>query len=53
MPALDCRAIAVGVIAIGSKAAVLAKSAGGASGLLKGAGALLAAGKHDAIIMDM
>lgn len=39
-----CRALAVGAIAIGSKAAVLAKSAGGAGSLLKGAGALLAAG---------
>lgn len=40
-----CRALAVGAIAIGSKAAVLAKSAGGAGSLLKGAGALLAAGE--------
>lgn len=39
-----CRAIAVGIIAVGSKAAVIAKSAGGAGGLVKGAGALLAAG---------
>ena len=42
---LRCRAILVGIVAIGSKAAVLAKSAGGASGVLKGAGALMAAGK--------
>ena len=42
----DCRALAVGAIAIGSKAAILAKSAGGAGGLLKGAGALLAAGEN-------
>lgn len=34
------RAIAVGVIALGSKAAMLAKSAGGAGGVLKGLGAL-------------
>lgn len=39
-----CRAVAVGVIAVGSKVAVIAKSAGGAGGLLKGIGALAAAG---------
>jgi len=38
------RAVAVGVIAVGSKVAVIAKSAGGAGGLLKGIGALAAAG---------
>lgn len=37
------RAAAAATIAIGSKAAMLAKSAGGASGLVKGVG-LLAAG---------
>jgi hypothetical protein len=41
---LECRAVAVGVIAVGSKVAVIAKSAGGAGGLLKGVGALAAAG---------
>ena len=45
---LICRAVAVGVIAVGSKVAVIAKSAGGASGLLKGAGALAAAGNSHA-----
>jgi hypothetical protein len=39
-----CRAAAAGALALGSKAAMMAKSAGGASGLLKGLGALGVAG---------
>lgn len=38
------RAIAVGLVAVGSKGAALAKSAGGAGGLVKGIGTLVAAG---------
>ena len=38
------RAAAAGALAIGSKAAFMLKGAGGASGLLKGAGVLAAAG---------
>ena len=49
---LGCRPVAVGVIAVGSKVAVVAKSAGGVSGLLKGAGALAAAGDFCAILQD-
>jgi len=41
-----CRAAAAGALAIGSKAAFMLKGAGGASGLLKGAGVLAAAGAN-------
>ncbi len=39
-----CRGLAAGGIALGSKVAMMAKAGGGASGVLKGIGALTAAG---------
>ena len=41
---LCCRGLAAGGVALGSKLAMVAKAGGGAGGVLKGIGALTAAG---------